>query len=536
MLAKHRRTLASLAGSSGGIMFKIVKADKDTYLTDKIVSRTRVKDANVGLAGTLDLFYLYDESTLSGTTNPQEVSRLLIHFDLDPLRALTGSKLDVNDPSFNVTMKLFDVYGGQPTPSNFTLIAHPLSQSFDEGVGRDTSSFRDLDAANFITASIVSGVPVVWNAEGANSSGTLGAVGIDIIETGDLLDGGGSVSLTKTQVFTNGEEHLELDVTNVVSATLAGNIPDYGWRISFLSASEAGTNTLFVKRFSSRHSTNPRITPRLLVKFNDAIQDDHENFFFDLSGSLFLRNLHRGIPANILSGTALTSVTGSNSLILRLTSGTLSGSSGSYFEQIVTASQSQLGDIFQTGVYKADFAISSEATASLKQEIINAGSGTFTEIWGSLDGTVGYHTGTLVVKSIQRTSFQNVSENDVIISVPNLKPEYRTSETPRFRVFAKDDNRDNIRVSKFPRESKSILFRQMHYRIRDSYTDTVIIPFDTTNNSTLMSTDSDGMYFDLAMDSFDPGSVYEIEIQFSESGTTRTFTADRTRARFRVVE
>lgn len=516
-------------------MYKILKADKDTYITDKIVNGKRVTDANVGLAGTLDLFYLYDESVLSGTATPQEVSRLLVHFDLDPLRALTGSRLDLNDPSFSVTMKLSDVFGGQSTPSNFTLAAMPLSQAFDEGIGRDVSAFRDLDSSNFVTASVVSGVPVSWNSQGANASGTLGATSLDVIETGDLLDGAGSVSLVKTQTFANGEEDLEIDITNVVSATLAGNVPDFGWRISFLSASEAGTSTLFVKRFTSRHSTNPRITPRLIVKFDDSIQDDHENFFFDLSGSLFLRNLHRGQPANIVSGSALTEVSGLNSMILTLTSGTLSGTNGKYFQQIITASQHQVGDLFVTGVYTADFAIFSEATASLREEIIAAGSGTFTEVWGSLDGTVGYHTGTLVVKSIPRTSFLNVSENEAILSVTNLKPEYKQDEEPRIRVFVKDDNRDNVRVSKFPREAKSLIFKTMHYQIRDANTDTIIIPFDTTNNSTLMSADSNGMYFDLPMDSFDVGSVYQIEIQYDDTGTTRDFGPGRTKARFRVV-
>ena len=516
-------------------MYKILKANKDTYITNKIVSGKRRTDANVGLAGTLDLFYLYDESTISGESTPTEVSRILVHFDLDPLRALTGSKLDINDPSFSVSLKLHDVFGGQPTPSNFTVEAIPLSQSFDEGIGRDIATFRDVDSCNFLTASQINGVAVPWFGEGATASGTLGSPSIDIITSGDLLDGNGVVSLSKTQTFSNGEEDLALDVTNIVSATLAGNVPDHGWRISFLSASEAGTNTLFVKRFATRHSTNPRLRPQMVVKFDDSLQDDHENFFFDLSGSLFLRNHHRGVPANILSGSALSEVSGQNSLILRLISGTQSGTNDPAFEQIITASQHQVGDLLVTGVYTANFAISSEATASLKQEILLAGSGTFTEIWGSLDGTVGYHTGTLVVKSIQRTSFQNVSENNLIMTFPNLSAEYRVTDEPRLRVFMFDDSRDRIVSSKLPREPKSVTFRNMHYQIRDAHTREIVIPFDTTGNSTLMSTDSDGMYFDLPMDSFEVGSVFEVEVQFSELGTTRIFDARKTRARFRVV-
>jgi len=63
-------------------MYRILTASRDTYVTNKIVRNNfRATDGNVGQAGTLDLFKLYAESTLSGSTNPSEVSRILIKFD-----------------------------------------------------------------------------------------------------------------------------------------------------------------------------------------------------------------------------------------------------------------------------------------------------------------------------------------------------------------------------------------------------------------------------------------------------------------------
>ena len=47
-------------------MQRILSASKDCYITNKIINnRFRATDANVGQAGTLDLFKLYNESTLS---------------------------------------------------------------------------------------------------------------------------------------------------------------------------------------------------------------------------------------------------------------------------------------------------------------------------------------------------------------------------------------------------------------------------------------------------------------------------------------
>ena len=72
-----------------------------------------------GVASTLDIFKLYGENVLSGTENPIEISRALVKFDLNPLRALTSSFLDIDSSTFKAHLRLSDVYGGQTTPSNF---------------------------------------------------------------------------------------------------------------------------------------------------------------------------------------------------------------------------------------------------------------------------------------------------------------------------------------------------------------------------------------------------------------------------------
>ena len=128
-------------------MYLVLTASKDTYITNKIMDGSfRAEDANVGRAGTLDLFKLYSESTISGSTNPIEISRALLQFDLFRVRELTSSILDVTSPSFKCTLKMKSIAAGQACPSNFNLILHPLSQSWDEGVGRDVNSFGDLDS------------------------------------------------------------------------------------------------------------------------------------------------------------------------------------------------------------------------------------------------------------------------------------------------------------------------------------------------------------------------------------------------------
>ena len=73
-------------------MFRILSASKDTYITNKIINNSfRATDANVGGAGTLDLFKLYNENVISGESTPLELSRLLLKFPIGPMngRAIT---------------------------------------------------------------------------------------------------------------------------------------------------------------------------------------------------------------------------------------------------------------------------------------------------------------------------------------------------------------------------------------------------------------------------------------------------------------
>ena len=408
---------------------------------------------------------------------------------------------------------MFDVIGGQTLPSNFTLILYPLSRSFDEGIGRDVIAFEDIGSVNFITASASTSTVDAWAVSGANALGFVGQTNIDVV-TGSTTLG----DIFVTQAFTDGAEDLNMDVTSIVSATLTQQLPDFGWRISFSGTQETDDRTRFVKRFASRHSTNTRIRPQLRVGFDDSIRDNHGNFYADLSGTLFLNNIHRGQFANIVSGSALTQITGSNSLLLTLSSGSDSGS----YSLVVTASQRQVSSNIVSGVYTASFAIPSNA-AILSGAFRSHGSATFTEAWGSLDGTVPYFSGTLVVRSITRSSFDNVAIPPAIsMNIVNLKSFYKVSERPRFRVVAQDSTAP-IRYVKAPIEADSIIFDKMFYRVRDAGDGTIVFPFDTTNNATRVSTDTKGMYFEMFMSDLDIGRVYAFDFLIDEAGQQRVF-------------
>lgn len=480
-------------------MYRIITSSKDTYITNKITrSSFRVTDANVGSAGTLDLFKLYNES-ISGSAKPYEHSRLLIKFDLGKITQMVSDGLiDIGHSSFKTTLKLRDVYGGQTTPNNFKIISFPLSQSFDEGIGLDVINYNDLGIANYITASYSNGTVYPWNQPGGFASGTLGDENIDVIVSGNV--GGGMINFSSEQYFETGEEDLNLDVTNFVSASVAGLIPNHGFLISYSGSYEKDLKSYFVKRFASRNVAKEFLRPHIAVKFDDSILDNHQNFVFNVSGSLFLNNYHRNTLSNILSGTSASQVSGDDCMLLILKSGS--------YEKIITASQHKVGSARKSGIYSASFAIS-EYDSELYSHVKRANSASFVEIWSSLDRTVGYHTGSFVVNSPFRTSF-NGSTDRLLVTMTNLQSQYTKDDRPKLRVFIEDRSKP-IKALKLPRENISNIYTNMYYRVVDSQTGEVIIPFDTENNSTLLSSDSDGMYFYFYMDSLYNGRTYSFD-------------------------
>lgn len=487
-------------------MFRILSASKDTYITDKIINnRFRATDANLGQAGTLDLFKLYNESTISGETLPIELSRLLIKFDLgDVVSMHNDNYLDVSHSSFKAEIKLHDIYGGQTTPRNFHIICFPLSQSFDEGTGFDVVNYQDVTTTNWVTASYVRGVESKWNATGARRSGSLNDENIDIIVSGTIKGQSSPINLSSEMYFETGEEDLILDVTSFVSASVKNLIDNHGFLIAYSGSYEKDNKSYFVKRFASRNTLNANIRPKLLIKYDDSISDNLVNFEFDTSGSLYLHNFTRGTLANLVSGSGGPEVTGANCMVLKIESGS--------FKKTFNVSQVPRGESRLTGIYSSSFAISS-FESTLYDHVIATGSITFNQTWSNSAETVTYLSSSITIKKSNR-NILNFGEQRIIATIMNLRPRYKNNEKVRFKVFVENANKELV-LRKTPFETPSEIYSNMLYRVRDSDTDDIIIPFD--NAATKLSNDSKAMYFDFYMSSLTKGKSFTFDFLIKEN-------------------
>lgn len=456
-------------------MFRILKASKDAYITNKQVKGKIKTLSNTGGAASLDLFKIHDSTLVSGSLS-DDISRILIKFDTSELKDLLDKNLiDPSDQSFKVFLKLSDVYGGQPTPSKFNLSIFPLSSSFDEGIGRDVSYYSDFDVCNWITSS----KDFQWISPGCNFSGSLNCDYINDTEV--------------KQFFEKGDEDLYVDVTSFVSSSISNNIPDEGFRISYSNIEENDNFTYFVKRFASRHAYDESKHPQLIVKFDDSIQDDSQNLFFDNNSRINFYNYSDESLKNIMSGSS--EITGSDCGYLRITSGSM------VLE--FPFSQFALGNYFQSGIYTSVFNVSSSlSTNNLEQE-------TFNYFWLSKDKTVQFKSGKLKINKSNKSSFKKIKTYSV--NVYGLNESYSSKEniSLRLNIF---DKSENIKSSKLPIILPGKVINNCYYRLRDSVTGEIRVPFDTEFKSTKISSDSEGMFFSFNSSSLIPGRSYIIDI------------------------
>ena len=529
-------------------MYRILKADKDSYVTNKLIfssktATSRSTDANVGQAGTIDLFKLYDVTPVISGTSGIEISRGVIHFDLNTLKALTSSLLDVTDPSFKAYLSMKNVYGGQTVPSNFVLVVNPLGKDFTEGRGNDVIGYRDLDAVNWFTASINGANITTWTSGGITYGGDTSDVNADYYLSGSLSLG--YVPLSFSQSFARGDEDLFIDVTSAVSAAITGEIPDYGFRIAYSGSQETDTVTRFVKRFSSRQSRNTNIHPALVIKYNDSFFDNQAQTFFDYNNKIGLYYSPLGSPTNFMSSS--TEVSGSGSIMLELvasksvyvTATTYSishsasisylSSSWNYFSQSFTGSQISFGGLYQTGSYYADVFIPLNING-LSGVLKSDQTVDFVPIWKSMDNTVIFTTGlTLNFKPLQGTNTL-VPKRNYGINVTNLKESYINTDSTKLQVFVYDYD-TTLNSFYIPYNVKPKLFPTMYWRVIDPYSKEILIPFDDVG--TKLSADGGGMYFTLYMQDLPINKP--LEIQFLIKEYRETYLIEDHGFKFKVV-
>jgi hypothetical protein len=137
----------------------------------------------------------------------------------------------------------------------------------------------------------------------------------------------------------------------------------------------------------------------------------------------------------------------------------------------------------------------------------------------------------VTIKSNSASS--NVSSPARFIVTCNVDSAVYDDEEKFVRVNIFDDSAPNIFLVRKPLKSKNLIIKKAFYSIRNAITNQVVIPFDETLNSTLLSNDEEGMFFKLDCASLLEGSLYVIDIKVDIAGNTKVF--ESASSKFKVL-
>jgi hypothetical protein len=117
--------------------------------------------------------------------------------------------------------------------------------------------------------------------------------------------------------------------------------------------------------------------------------------------------------------------------------------------------------------------------------------------------------------SFQTGSLSRISLDDTLINV-NLKKSYSETEKAKIRIYVNSKYPQKTYTTQSYYTQNYFLPTSSYYEIRDAHTDEIIIPFDKTGSK--ISCDSEGNYFKLWMNSFQPERFYRVLIKSETDG------------------
>ena len=347
-----------------------------------------------------------------------------------------------------------------------------------------------------------------------NSSG-LTSVGNFSGATGQWTSAGGDyhASPTFTQTFETGLEDLEIDVSELVEQWLTGSSgggkENYGFGVKLIDATETATRSFFTKKFFGRDSEFHYQKPVLEARWDSARRDDRGYFYASSSLVSANDNLNNLYLYNSVRGRLRDYPIAPTSASIRLTSTAGTGSN------VAVAAVSKIA----TGVYKAQIAVNTTAS-------------TVHDIWYS--GSVGYHTGSISVKSFAGSGYN--PEDTYVLSMPSLRKEYRKNETHRLNLYVRQKNwSPNIHTQAIRSSIPSLTIPSASFQLRRCIDDYVVVPYGTGSTShTGLSYDVSGNYFDLDTSYLETGYLYDVQYSFydEENG----WEEQPYRFKFRVVD
>lgn len=112
-------------------------------------------------------------------------------------------------------------------------------------------------------------------------------------------------------------------------------------------------------------------------------------------------------------------------------------------------------------------------------------------------------------------SLAPISDENLMVNV-KLKKYYSENEKAKIRIYANQRFPQKTYTTQSYYTQNYYLPSSSYYEIRDAHTDEVVLPFNTTGSK--ISCDSNGNYFNLWMESFQPERYYRVLVKTETNG------------------
>ena len=207
---------------------------KDTFITNARVNSVPMTASNAGASQILQLF------KLSGSMHPDDdVSRILMKFDVTPLSGLIGSYTG----SVVSMLDLKDAQHDQTLPTSYDVEIASVTQDWDEGAGFDVDRYSDTGFANWVQPKST----MYWTSTGS-------------VTTGSIV----------TYHFDTGHEDLVSDVSSLVADWYSGRVTNNGLVVKLSSTLENNDQDYYIKMFHARNTHFTDSVPSLDVYWDDS--------------------------------------------------------------------------------------------------------------------------------------------------------------------------------------------------------------------------------------------------------------------------
>jgi len=239
-------------------MHHFIYAKKDAWISSGSNTATTgisEKDQNYGQDPILEIKKNFYNASFDYQT------RALVHFDLTELSqsiqqgSIPPPAGEKNGKKTKYYLRLYEAEGNQELSTEYKLVVHPLSQSWDEGVGKFGDNPKTTNGVSWENTTNKPNVnAITWsNADGTSAHG------------GNFV-----TAYAASQSFSYQSPDIEMDVTDIVNLWIVSSskLPNYGFLLKFSGSQETDSETFGELKFFSTQ-THTIYSPKLEIRWDD---------------------------------------------------------------------------------------------------------------------------------------------------------------------------------------------------------------------------------------------------------------------------